>query len=356
MRPGGECQGGRLKSIPLGGIRGSVSPDLLPTTTPKAKILPEWSGPSKAAQGKRKGHPVQKPLLGCVGRLVGSLAILVVQAGCSREEPQYLGRPLSHWAEQLKAEFPEERRKAAEAFVVLGSSGASAVPALEELLHDRDPDVRIAVLDALTSIGPEGQPAAPAVVELLADQDERVRYNAAEALGRIGAECDQVIPSLTRLLDDQAGNVRVVAAVSLHQLDPQSRQALPTLVALLDDPSPLIRSRAVFALARYGRDVKPALPLLIRAMNDAIPEVRARSAVAIAGVGGEAQAAVPSLVQAMEKAEYPEECLAEVYALGQIGPGAKEAIPALKRVAARHTDPAVARHVQDTLQLIQRSK
>ena len=56
----------------------------------------------------------------------------------------------------------------------------------------------------LERIGPEAQTVLPALVELLADKDSLVRYNAAEHLGEIGPNGKTALPALVKLFEDKS--------------------------------------------------------------------------------------------------------------------------------------------------------
>ena len=55
---------------------------------------------------------------------------------------------------------------------------------------------------ALGKIGPEAKDAVPALTELLNDKNENVRSAAAIALGGIGPAAKSAVPALTKLLKD----------------------------------------------------------------------------------------------------------------------------------------------------------
>ena len=101
--------------------------------------------------------------------LVGLLLAAVASFGTAEqpagtppaEEPTYLAKPLSQWIVLAKDKDPAQRRKAAEAF---GRIGAPAVPALKELLKDKDSGVRMAIVNALRYMSAEEPKATAAVL------------------------------------------------------------------------------------------------------------------------------------------------------------------------------------------------
>jgi HEAT repeat protein len=74
----------------------------------------------------------------------------------------------------------------------MGGEAKSAIPALMELLEDRDFFVRRTAAEALGQVGPEARAAIPALTKLL--KDPNVRRTAAEALRKIGVQVPPLRP------------------------------------------------------------------------------------------------------------------------------------------------------------------
>lgn len=107
-----------------------------------------------------------------------------------------------------------------------------------------------------------------------------------------------------------------------------------TARAGLGDESPAVRASALGALARLG-DLLP--DDLAVAMDDPAPGVRARAAELSVPAG---EGAVTALVQLLGDPA-PQVAEAACFALGEIGPGASAAVPALCRTAGDHREPLV---------------
>jgi len=102
----------------------------------------------------------------CRVLLVVSLGGLVLLGGCRRQaaeedergpgsavgEPEYQGKPRSHWVQQLGGKDAPARAEAARVLAGIGVAAESAVPALEKAQLDDDPQVRSAAKDALDTI------------------------------------------------------------------------------------------------------------------------------------------------------------------------------------------------------------
>ena len=125
---------------------------------------------------------------------------------------------------QVKDPEPRTRRLAAEA---LGRQKVeAAVPALAELLKDKDTAVRGAATAALARIGPK---AVPALAAALAGDDELARAAALTALDRIGPGAKGAIEPLAAALKSKSTELRIRAAVVLGKLGADAKPALPAL-------------------------------------------------------------------------------------------------------------------------------
>ncbi len=273
-------------------------------------------------------------------RLPLVLSVLVLVAGVggllavqppkeAPKEPTYDGKTLSEWITQLTIRDPASVQKARETLcemgrrsdamveklieaavnaaqknqgrqtgwltVVLSEVGQSAVPALTQGLWSDDTATRSVCLTALGKMGPDGHAAAPAISRYLTSvnsQDDA----ALDALGKIGGP--SAIRTFTKLLDDRDENVRLEAAEKLIDLGADASTLIPLVTVGLANAE--TRRTAIRLFGDLGHEAAPALPALTGLLPEADDEVFA------------------SLVKT----------------LGQIGPGAKETVPALKKAWA----------------------
>jgi hypothetical protein len=98
------------------------------------------------------------------------------------KEPVYQGKTLGHWIALARNKAPALRLEAVSA---LRNIGPKAVPALAELLKDKDRQIRQAAASALGEIGFDANPAVPTLIELLRDEEKEVRQAAVSALGKV---------------------------------------------------------------------------------------------------------------------------------------------------------------------------
>ncbi len=199
------------------------------------------------------------------------------------------------------------RHAAAKAFGKIGPDAKAAIRALTELLKDKREDVPYYAILALGSIGPDAETAVPALTELL--KEECVRHAAAESLGKIGPAAKAAIPGLTELLKDKDESVRRVAAEALGRIGPA---AIPLVSDLLDDEDHDTRGAAIQALGQIGAAAVPTLMGLLKNEDD-----RLDAAEALGNVGPRARMAIPSLVELIK---------------GQNVPGRKRVADAIKKI------------------------
>lgn len=123
----------------------------------------------------------------------------------------------------------------------------SGLPALEHLLADHDPVVRMAALDAAAALGvPE--PLAGRVVTALTHPSWQVRRRAALALGAAD-DAETAVPPLLRALRDRIVDVRRAAVQSLERWASHRPDVLTALTEALADPDPGVRTQVRWALA-----------------------------------------------------------------------------------------------------------
>jgi HEAT repeat protein len=143
-------------------------------------------------------------------------------------------------------------------------------------------------------------------IALLKEPDETLRYNIAETLGEMRSRPDFCVPALLKTLSD---------------------------------PEWIVRSYAAHALCAFAADAKDAVPALTRALKDKEGHVRVSSAEALWHIEGKFDPALSILIDSLIVMKVNHDYVADAAAkvLGKMGPGAKAAVPALKKVLA-HED------------------
>jgi HEAT repeat protein len=210
-------------------------------------------------------------------------------------------RPLVDWLEALSHDSPFERGQDPSIWNQAAPRLALA-PILISLLKDPDRDVRVRVLAALGTLGGQAHRVMPVLraalkETALKDDDESVRSHAAHALLQVGPEPDSELAGLTDSLQNELEVLRFHAAAALGDLGPDARPALSPLIhAALWDEDPAVRVEAAVALWKIDRNKRPlVIPALIKALADDNELICWIAADCLGQIGPEAREAVPAL-------------------------------------------------------------
>jgi HEAT repeat protein len=137
---------------------------------------------------------------------------------------------------------------------------------LQEILSDRDPDVRVQALRSLIKF--RSPIISPLLKKYLKDSDSRVRIAALRGMFQYQERVDLNI--FLQFLSDESAWVRRKVATLLGWA--QIEGALPILKELSRDVHSMVRRAALFSLATLYPDESENL--LIEAMTDSDPDLR----------------------------------------------------------------------------------
>lgn len=229
----------------------------------------------------------------------------------------------------------------------IGPEAKAAVPVLIAALDSKQAGERLAAADALGEIGPEAKSAIPRLAKSLRETETHtfvfahhawyVSDQAAIALRRIGPASR---PILVAALADQNERVRAIAANELGQM-PADKETAAALTKLLGDRDESVRAVSAFNLGRMKSVANDAVPLLAAHLNDAGEWVSfpgggigSRFSVgqhvleALFAIDPKAEVIVPEMIDSLKKDRRIEAAMLGM--LQHLGPGAKDAMPALE--------------------------
>ena len=170
-------------------------------------------------------------------------------------------------------------------------------------------------------------------VERLGQASPAERPDVLRAIGAFGQDATPATNVVTRALSDSDPQVRTAAAWALSQTGTKSAAAVPALAKALADVNPRVRTLAAIALEAMGPTAAPAVPNLVEALSDLVDYVRVPAADALGAMGPAGRAAVrPLAARLLVKDEQVMVLRSVATALGNIGPDAREALPALDQV------------------------
>ncbi len=258
------------------------------------------------------------------------------------------------------------------------------VPLLLEILKDDQKDFRIRKFAALAMarVGPKDERVSSALSEVMEDDSgsygSDLQLCAAQALGRMG--CARAVPVLKKSLLEGCCSDPPDAARALGEIGPPALEALPALTPLLSFDNVFYRCQAAVAVWRIAGDARLALPALMDVVKEwsfEFPKEPLEAIQSLAEMGPRALDAVPVLCGRLGDPSCPRaaaEALRKIgnasvshlvdslrsedwllrsraaRVLGEIGPEAREAIPALEALAKdKEEDEEVSRAATEAL-------
>jgi HEAT repeat protein len=257
----------------------------------------------------------------------------------------------------LQSEDGSLHRQAAELLKALAENLPAlvepAISALSAALRDQDNLVRIYVAETLLRLKVRPEAMVRVLAEALKDEEAGVSMAAARILGHLGPDAKDAVPALIETLKDGSGaggwavetlreigpvtipavlevvrkshkaEARALALAVLWSFGPKSREAIPVLVKSLKDENWEVRGKAAWVLGAIGPEAESAVPSIVELLNDETASAQASEALAKIG-----PRSVPFLIKVLEGKKATAR-VGAVSALMQMGPKAKDAVPAL---------------------------
>jgi HEAT repeat protein len=197
---------------------------------------------------------------------------------------------------------------------------------LEQGLTSADPPTRLAALDAARLFGPRAESLFPVLRRMLRDPEQLVRNRAVQCLGNLGPAARPAVAEMLAAFPDEASSQRPPDfAASLSQLGPA---ILPELSGALAHAHPSIRLGAAAALRQMGPPAAGAAPALLPLLRDPVRPVRRETVLALMALRDFTPETVGALTSALGHPDWSTASTAAT-ALGQLGPDAAAATPAL---------------------------
>lgn len=168
---------------------------------------------------------------------------------------------------------------------------ASNLKSLGDALADAEQNCRV---EAVKSLGRLGREAVPLLLQALEHADAYVRREATASLGKLGQAAADAVPALSGALRDPDTKVRMGAATALGQVGPAAQQAIPQMIQILRDPNLILCRLASQSLSMLGG---AAVGPLTEALRNCDSGVRREAAWALGQIGPEASAAIPALME-----------------------------------------------------------
>ncbi len=245
-------------------------------------------------------------LVACVA--VGIVCFFTLRSS----EPEYGGKPLSRWVEQLYTNYPRVDAEARDALRAMG--GQPAVRYLARIV-DHAPSAWRLRLASMTGDIP--------FINRLFGVATFDRLFAAKVLAEIGPMAKSAIPVLERATKDADRSLSVAARAALIRIRGESIDSHVAIYRQLDTAS---AAQTVFLLMELGPYARPALPAILEGMQSTNHRVRYLASKALPMIGYESPEYVPPLQRLLSD---PNELVRwqAMDSLAHFGPLAKAAIP-----------------------------
>jgi HEAT repeat protein len=235
---------------------------------------------------------------------IGLAAVLVWAAWffLKHREPVYQGKTLNAWMEQcnkylLASKNSPELAKREEAQAAIRQIGTNALPALLGMVRARDSALKAKLIAlgrqqtlfklpfkpagyyhgkatwGFGALGAAAKPAVPALIELLQDKDKEVRASAATCLSLIGPDAKDAVPALIQALNREGngwGPVLIDSMMALGAIGAEPQTVVPLLLEYVDGPRKEWNYciPAMDALGRYRGKATSAVPAILPYLND----------------------------------------------------------------------------------------
>ncbi|MDD1651399.1 MAG: HEAT repeat domain-containing protein, partial [Methylococcaceae bacterium] len=147
--------------------------------------------------------------------------------------------------------------------LVIRDIGPPAIPILIDELKKNSPTNRMGYYPGqrrpeMNLLVGFGATAVPAMTELLQQPEERFSRDALSVIQQIGPAAKEAVPALGALLKSGSPSLQRRALAALAAIGPASQAAIPAITPLLSDPNPQTRSSATNALMRIRVEGRPA--------------------------------------------------------------------------------------------------
>jgi HEAT repeat protein len=262
--------------------------------------------------------------------------------------------PLPVFQEALKSPDPFPRAEAWRTLGRLGQWSERVLGQVAEGLGDKEVFVRQEAYGVLVGVLPLVK-EVPAEVILACERalwgrnlmpvgDSHIRL--AQIIGRMGARARPLLGVLTYALNLPDRTIRPAVAHALWQID-RSPLVIPALVEVLAETrDSAARTAAANALAEIGPPARTAIPVLLLACqatggNDTADLiVRPAALRALWKIEPKTQAWVlPILLESLRDGSYAEARVQTLQTLGEMGPAARLALPAVQRATRAYEEP-----------------
>jgi HEAT repeat protein len=218
--------------------------------------------------------------------------------------------------------------------------GAMDALVIKEKIIFASPDIKLFLLEALATCGKETTVASKEIAILLKDKDNKIKEGALKTICNMGPDSKDLLPDVVAFLkiDSPSTEDLALAKVALSTLEKLGPNALPALDEIskqIENKNLVIAKGSLTVLGAMGKEALPALTKMIAAFINRDLLEFASDQISKIGID-----AVKPLIKGLESPT-PEVRLGSALSLGNMGSIAKEAAPALAKLAFQDKVPLV---------------
>jgi hypothetical protein len=229
-------------------------------------------------------------------------------------EPLYEGKPLSYWLKRGAASWwtADNTSVQLKAAAAVRLAGTNAVPVLLRMLRRKDS----LLASKLHTLARQQH-----LFKIVHAEDILWNDQGAEGFRALGPAAKDAVPDLIRIYEQRISErSQTTVCWALGFIGPDARAAVPSLLRALGDTNHVQAPYyAVEALGRIHAKPEVVVPALIRALDDP-GDVRVEVIEALGEFGPDARPAVPAIV--MDVRRHREDSLVATEALKRIDPAA----------------------------------
>jgi HEAT repeat protein len=236
----------------------------------------------------------------------------------------------------------------------IGAEAAGGLSALRMALRDPRPDVRLAAARAMLRIGEpiELKKWTPALLDAVAGNYDKLRGEVHKRLEELGGDKGAAADALEDLLKRTDFDFQDWAIHCFKRLGAKAKAAVPELLKLCKDREATVRGAAINAGAWVDPENNLVMGAALTALDDADDKVRVYAAARLTEMRLRASA-MPALIDVLKDSNGLVRSHAAT-CLGNMGPEARAAVPALREMVGRDRDASPATH--SALQSIERKR
>jgi HEAT repeat protein len=231
-----------------------------------------------------------------------------------------------------------------------------AVPALVRALQRHsDPTFRRRATEELERIGPPVKEDIDCLAQAMRIPYKPLRMYVLHALSQLGADAKPAMPVLAQGLNDRDNEVRQQSALVVKNLGPSARAlTIRPLLRMAGDADDELASDGLTALVKLGPLTEDEIDALIETLNDGKRRIWVRrfAADSLGDPGPKAAKAVPALSKILRSETDLKLLMFSISSLRRIGDKGAEAGSALISVITSHPDEKIRMQALETLEAL----